>query len=352
MRSYMENSGKVTIKDVAKRAGVSKGTVDRVLHNRGEVSPRSKERVRKAIQALGYEPNIYASMLASTKERTVATLLPSFEPGEYWDKSARGVAQAAEMAKPFNVWINSFPFDQNNLDSFKAACERVLRARPSGVVLAPIFPDQTRLFAQTLAQEGIPYVFIDSCIEDANYLAYFGMQPYQSGCLCADMLTLGKDPGHVVVVRVIRDKSALADPTLNRREGFKDYMAQHYPACEIRQLFINPHSPEDCAATLHDFFCRHPHFRHIAVFNSRVHLIAPYLAAHSQADRRVVAYDDLELNLAALQQGLVQMLITQHAEQQSYLAIKTLVDYLVLKKAPEKRDNNIHMDLLTRFNID
>ena len=48
---------KITIFDVAEKAGVSKGTVDRVLHNRGEVSRKSAEKVRKAIEELNYEPN-------------------------------------------------------------------------------------------------------------------------------------------------------------------------------------------------------------------------------------------------------------------------------------------------------
>ena len=45
---------KITIFDVAEKAGVSKGTVDRVLHNRGEVSRKSAEKVRKAIEELNY----------------------------------------------------------------------------------------------------------------------------------------------------------------------------------------------------------------------------------------------------------------------------------------------------------
>ena len=75
---------KITIFDVAKRAGVSKGTVDRVLHNRGEVSKKSADKVREAIKALNYEPNMYASLLATKKNREIACLIPKFKAGEYW----------------------------------------------------------------------------------------------------------------------------------------------------------------------------------------------------------------------------------------------------------------------------
>ena len=64
-RTMVSDANMVTINDVAKAAGVSKGTVDRVLHNRGEVSKKSKEKVLRVIEELGYKPNLYASMLAS-----------------------------------------------------------------------------------------------------------------------------------------------------------------------------------------------------------------------------------------------------------------------------------------------
>ena len=57
----MKDAEKVTINDVARAAGVSKGTVDRVLHNRGEVSAKSREKVLKVIEELGFKPNLYAS---------------------------------------------------------------------------------------------------------------------------------------------------------------------------------------------------------------------------------------------------------------------------------------------------
>ncbi|MDE6147412.1 MAG: LacI family DNA-binding transcriptional regulator, partial [Bacteroidales bacterium] len=60
----------VTINDVALAAGVSKGTVDRVLHDRGEVSRKSRDKVLRAIEELGFSPNIYALSLMHISEPT------------------------------------------------------------------------------------------------------------------------------------------------------------------------------------------------------------------------------------------------------------------------------------------
>ena len=81
--------GKITLKDVARMAGVSRGTVDRVIHERGDVSKQSHDNVMRVIKDIGYEPNIYASILAHDKSRSVLLLLPSFHPGEYWEMADR-----------------------------------------------------------------------------------------------------------------------------------------------------------------------------------------------------------------------------------------------------------------------
>ena len=67
---------KITIIDIAEKTGLSKGTVDRVIHNRGEVSAKSREKVLQAIREFGYEPNLHASLLASGHRKTVVLLMP------------------------------------------------------------------------------------------------------------------------------------------------------------------------------------------------------------------------------------------------------------------------------------
>ena len=58
---------KTRIKDIAELSGVSVGTVDRVLHNRPNVSKAAREKVEKALKEMDYKPNMYASALAYNK---------------------------------------------------------------------------------------------------------------------------------------------------------------------------------------------------------------------------------------------------------------------------------------------
>jgi len=80
---FLMNSKKVTIKDVAKEAGVGVGTVSRVL-NAGSVDPLTREKVLVAIQKMKYRPNIFARQLAGGKSRRILALMPEVKTEFHW----------------------------------------------------------------------------------------------------------------------------------------------------------------------------------------------------------------------------------------------------------------------------
>ncbi len=344
---------KITINDIARLTGLSKGTVDRVLHNRGEVSKKSYEKVMSVIREKGYEPNLYASLLARTSHRTIAILLPKPLPGSYWDLAISGVEKATEDERQFGIETALFTYDEFRADSFRDVCTRVLESKPSGVVIAPMFQYETQVFVQELGARQIPYVFVDTKLDSPDgHLAFFGIPSYKSGYLCADMLLQGEKAKEVLIVRIMRDKEHQSDPTVLRRAGFQDYMRENNPGCTIRSLFINPTDAEATDEALSAFFEEFPKVRHIVMFNSRIHLIVPYLERYPIPGMRIIGFDNLEANIRALKNGTVSMLIAQHPEKQVQEAIRTLSEFLVFQRKPETPDNHMHMDLLTRYNVE
>ena len=85
---------RIRIKDIAQMAEVSVGTVDRVLHGRTGVSEASRKKVENILKQLDYQPNMYASALASNKKYIFACLLPLHAKGDYWVDVENGMYQA------------------------------------------------------------------------------------------------------------------------------------------------------------------------------------------------------------------------------------------------------------------
>ena len=344
-----------TVEDVATLAGVSRGTVDRVLHNRPGVSAKNLIRVRKAIEELGYETNVYASSLASKKERVIALLMPDYNKGEYWEKMYQGFSEACKKNVNLKIRGVHYNYDSNDPESFQRACDAILEDEPNGVVLSPFFLDDMLLFTKSLSVKKIPYVYIDSKLDEPNYMAYFGVPMYRSGYLCAMLLTVGQkdeDVKEIVIVRIFKDSERRADPTLQRRMGFYEYMNEHYPKCNITNLFIDPRDKNSIMDTLTDYFKEHTGVKHIVMFNSRLYLIDDYLKSHPDPERRVIGFDSLESNIKMLDQKRVTILIAQHIESQSQKAVNALIQHILYGKTPEKKDNHMHMDILTCLNIE
>ena len=323
------NNKTATIFDVANRAGVSRGTVDRVIYGRGRVSQQTKDKVHRAIEELNYSANTNASQLASKKEYAFACLIPEFKKGDYWEEMNKGFLAAAKDYSSYNINLTIRYYDQKNIQSFIKESEAILASKPSGVIMNTVFREEVATFTAALEQAGIPYAFVDNKIDELNYTLYYGIDPYKSGAFGAYLLTNRMEIEEIALVRLLRDPSHKADPNRPRRHGFTDYIEDHLPSCKIHTVFINPEDEAATLNTLEDFFSKHPSVHHIARTNSRVFLLGKYLRKHPDPKRIVVGFDDLGKNLACLKEGLIDCLVTRHIPMQAYNALTAFAGFLL-----------------------
>ena len=118
---------KIRIKDIAERAGVSVGTVDRVLHERPNVSPKALAKVKKALEEMDYKPNRYASALAYNKSYTFFMLMPKHESEAYWQEIETGATEATERFRDFRVSKKVVYYNRFDIDTFAKAMIEILR---------------------------------------------------------------------------------------------------------------------------------------------------------------------------------------------------------------------------------
>lgn len=345
-----------TIHDVAIAAGVSDGTVDRVIHNRSGVSEKTRRKVLEKIEELGFKPNVAASLLAFTgkKRQLVVCLIPEFKKGEIWEVWMNGIIKGEEYASRLNVSVEMIFYDQRNSKSFQECCTKAVDMEPSVVIVAPMFRANSIKFAKELSARDIPVVFIDTKPDVDDYLGFFGMPMYESGFLGAFVLTDGREDSirEIVDIRIKRDSKSLSDPMLMRRTGFEDYINSNLEGCRILDVVIDPNDQEDIDEKLDEVFEGGKETRYLVMFNSRSHLVASYLSRKKVKNCILVGYDMLEKNLQGLRDGYIHAIIAQHFDDQAYRALVMISDYLVLGKEFPKRDNYGQMDILNAYNCD
>lgn len=343
---------RIRIKDIARLADVSVGTVDRVIHGRSGVSEASKKKVEEILKQLDYHPNMYASALASNKKYNFACLLPLHLKGEYWTAVENGIREALENFSDFNISAQITYYDPYDYRSFAAASNRILEEEPDGVIMAPTAPQHTRPFTALLAERDIPYIYIDSNIRDTPPLAFFGQSSHQSGYFAARMLMmLAGEQNEVVIFRKIIEGVVGSNQQENREIGFREYMKEHHPSCCILELDLHANQPDEDHRMLDAFFSKHPNLCNGITFNSKVYTVGEYLQERNVQGFNLIGYDLLERNVACLKQGSVSFLIAQQPEVQGFNGIKALCDYLIFKKEVEPV-NYMPIDLLSKENID
>ena len=110
---------RIRIKDIAALSGVSVGTVDRVLHNRPNVSKPAREKVEKALKEMNYQPNMYASALAYNRSYIFFCILPRHASEAYWEEIEQGARRAVEQRRDFHIAVKFMYYERFNVKSFR-----------------------------------------------------------------------------------------------------------------------------------------------------------------------------------------------------------------------------------------
>ena len=344
---------KIRIKDIALRAGVSVGTVDRVLHKRPNVSKGSLEKVEKALEEMDYEPNVYASALAYNKDYTFICIIPQHESEAYWEEIEEGVKEATRHRRDFHITLRMLYYERFNEQSFIEATSQCFDAQPDGVVVVPAKLELTRDFTEALAERQTPFILLDSFLPDLKPLAFFGQDSFQSGYFAARMLMLiASREQEIMLMKQLKDGHIGSKQQNNRETGFRHYMRDHFPGIAITEVNLPlDGTREEFDDILEQFFTTHPHVHHCITFNSKAHLVGQFLLRTNRRQVQIMGYDMVPKNAECVRQGSISFLIAQHAFMQGFSCVETLFQAIVLKKEVTPV-NYMPIELLTRENID
>lgn len=330
----------IRIKDIAERAGVSIGTVDRVLHDRGEVAVDTKERVLAIAKQFHYQPNIVARALTSKRQYNIVALLPKGnDDNQFWNEHHAGIEKAIRELKPFRVEIYFYFFELHNGDDFKEKATRVLKFNPDGVIFAPILKKESINFCTELDNIKIPYIFIDTYIEEANCVTFIGEDAFQGGRVAASLIDHGISPvKDILIVNISKDIENTQH--LNRRnQGFMSFFLDSGKNKGMKITVEIPSSEMEIVTTRMDNILKsNPNIGAILVSSSKTHVIGRYLEQKNIKGMILVGYETTLKNLEFLKKGFINFLVGQKPMEQSGLAVKRMFEYLTTNQQFPKRE--------------
>ncbi len=342
---------KIRIVDIAKKAGVSAGTVDRIIHKRGKFSEKAFEKVQNAIKELGYEPDIMARNLALKKELHIVCLVPDPIDIRYWKRPISGIEKAITNLASFKVNVTQITFPLK-ADKFKDACQQVLELEPDGVVYVPMFFNESLDFAKKMEEANISFVQMNIHHPEAKPISFIGQDPIAAGKVAASLCYLAiHDQDKILVISVSQQKQDYSH--LNDRiDGFISFFTEKkFDPNRIKHLKLNTDRIDrNYELTLTQHLSKNPDIKIIYVPNSRAYRIAKVLKKNKLRDIMLVGFDTLDENISFLKEGYVDFLIAQQSKSQGYNAVMILFNAL-FRKDEVKACNFLPIDILNQENI-
>lgn len=334
------------IKDIAQHAGVSTGPVDKVLNNRGGVSAATRERILNAIKELGYTPNILASRLKSSKNYTIAILMPKATAEiPYWLDHERGFTDAIQELAPFGFQIDYYYFHQNNEASFRQQADIVLENNYHGIFMVPVFETETVNFINQLKPKRTPIVFFDTRISALPDIPFIGQNSFDSGYLAAELLYKCIANTDAVLVVTLTGEHDNHLQFLNRENGFRNFFQKKN--IEIIKYENSLDNEVKTKKELLAFLKNHSNIKAVFVTNG-IHNVASVF----QKDKNctLLGYDLIEKNVSYLKKEVIDFLISQSPYTQAYSGLKLFYDLLVLKK-PVNKTHFLPINIIMKSNL-
>ena len=341
----------VTAQQIAELAGVSRGTVDRALHNRGRVNPEVAARIQRIAEELGYKPNLVGQALVKTKrDFKIGAILQSVETPTM-QIVLEGLRRATDELRSSGVEL--IVRELHGLDE-ELVLENIEELTSQGIQGLAISPNNTAELRQCingLYEQGIPVITLNSDVPGSKRICFIGMDNYCAGQTAAGLMCqMLPDNSKILPLAGHLNNTAHN----NRLNGFLDTLNQQ----NTYNLRIMPFQP--C-------FDRNDYAHEITQHALRENpdLVGIYVASNGQegvcqaveeegrkGKVKIIAFDLNEPNMRLLQSDSLNIVLDQHAFQQGYQPPFLLYEYLMHHKMPDNALLYTDISIRTKYNSD
>ena len=335
-----------TIKEIADLAGVSRGTVDRVLNNRGAVNPKTAEKVMKIAQAMNYRPNRVGLALATQKKKYKIGVILFSEHNPFFDEVMAGVQSKTEELQDFGFTIltRRVEFD---LHAQLAAIDSLMEAGIHGLMLAPYNHPLIQQKIDELAGQQIPVVTVNTDIEGSRRIAYVGSDYFRGGCIAAGLFHL-MTAGNIELGIITGSSNVLCHS--ERIRGLCHTLEASYPRIQITDIAEIHDDEFESYALTRELLDTHPKID--ALFFAAAGVYGGCKAVmESGRHPKIITFDEVPTTLEMLHNGVNSATISQQPHRQGSRSLDLLFEYITSGTLPEQELHYVEHSIRIKENL-
>lgn len=338
----------VTIKDIAKAAGVSRGTVDRALNNRDGINPDVAVRIKDIASNLGYKPNILAKALASRSNPIHIAVLINSLNNPFFDKVLDGINSAFTVLADYGIVTIIIKLQGYDKDRQLEELTKLSAAGIDGLVITPVSDEAIRMKLNEMSEQGIQIVCCNLDIDDVAYQAYVGCDYFCSGQTAGEVI--GLTTHRECSLGVITSSHELYWHEMRIR-GCKSVL-KNYPHIHLNHYIEASDDDEICYRKVKRLLCETGNI-------DTLYFVAAGTTGGLQAIRdlnqeeriRVYTFDQIPAVIEGLKSGLIVATIDQQPFIQGEASVRYLFDTVINKQAPSRQRIITELNIRTRYNM-
>lgn len=330
----------ITAKEIARLAGVSRGTVDRALKDRPGISDETKQRILEIAKQYDYKPNIIGKALVySGKPIKVPVILNSIG-NPFFDDVKAGISAARDEYSGYGFETELFEFKGYGPEKLIKLLDE-LPEETSQLVLTPICCKEVEERLRQLLKKGVRIIMLSSELEGLDGAVYVGCDYYKSGCIAGRLTGLLSNGSAKLYIMT---GSAHHKGHAQRVEGIRSVIENDYPEIEIVGVSESNDDDETAYSAMKNALEIHPELDFVYIAAAGVNGTLQALKERG-SHARVCTFDDPPITREALLGGEVLATICQQPFEQGYMAIKALFESIILRNEPQSK---IYTDLTVK----
>lgn len=340
----------VTLQKIAEQAGVSRGTVDRALNNRGRIKPEVEERIKQIAKDLGYQPSRAGRALAMAKRKIKIGFIIQSAQTPFMQLVKEGAVEAKREAESMGGSVRIEEIEDVNAGALIELMEEMRQAGTQGIAL---LPSEDMLLLQTIDQFAeeyeIPIVTFNADVPGTKRKCFVGQNAKRSGAAAAGLMAeMTGGRGDVAVVSGHASNPALKD----RIQGFQQEVEHSYPNMNIVDVRYSYDDDWIAEKIMEEELQQHPSLKGVYITGHGKEGICKAIEkAGRKGSLKVVGHDFLEANLNYLKKGEINFLIGQEAHMQGYEPIMILLRGILDNDWPAEEMQYTDIVIKNRYNI-
>ena len=325
----------ITIREIAKKAGVHRSTVDKVLHNRPGVSDVVRERIQKIIDESDYHINPIGKALNMQHRNLRITILLLEVDARIYLK--RGIDEALKQYDSFQVTLDYHKLPYTDVQSQVNILHKCIEEQPDGIILNLVNSSEIAHEINACTECGIPVITVNTDIKESQRICFVGQDGFKAGQVAGRLMGEFLNGKGKVAVFTSDGDNYQSFPFGTREEGFRKLVANEYPFMEVMPSIHTKESEQIIQKKMQSLCENEPDLAGIFITCGGVKAIGDVLKKFDRRDIRLVCYESYPEILKLMEEGIVTTTLDTRIEEQGKEAMKVMMDYLIYgQKVSEK----------------